>query len=103
MDLDLGVGPRPLDHDPAGPEFVAPVEHVDLRREAGQVARLLERGVAAADHRDLLVAEEEAVAGGAGGNTAAPKPRLAVEPEPHRRRAGRDDDRLALVLDAARP
>ena len=48
------------------PERVAPVEQVDLGREAGQEGRLLERGVAAADDRDLAVAEEEAVAGRAG-------------------------------------
>ena len=99
----FGLRERALDHDPARPELVAPVEHVDLRREAGQVGRLLERGVAAADDRDLLVAEEEAVARGAGGHAAAAQPRLALEPQPHRRRAGRDDDRLGLVLDAARP
>ena len=32
---------------------------------------LLDRGVAAADHRDFLVAVEKPVTGGAGGNAAA--------------------------------
>ena len=72
-------------------------------REARQEQRLLERGVAAADDRDLLVAEEEAVAGRAGGDAAAAQPRLALEAQPDRRRAGRDDDRLGRVLDAAGP
>ena len=54
------------------------------RREAGQEGRLLERGVAAADDRDLLVAEEEAVAGRAGAHAATAQPGLAVEAEPDR-------------------
>ena len=69
------------------------MEQVDLRGEPGQVGRLLERGVAAADDRDLAVAEEEAVARRAGRDAAAAQPGLALEAEPHRRRAGRDDDR----------
>ena len=51
------------------------MEEVDLRGEAGQVGRLLERRVAAADDRDLLVAEEEAVARRAGRHAAAAEPR----------------------------
>ena len=99
----LGCGERPVDHDLAGPERVAAVEEVDLRREAGQVGRLLEGRVAAADDRDLAVLEEEPVARRAGRHAAAAQPGLAVEPEPQRRRPGRDDDRLGAVLRAARP
>ena len=79
------------------------MEEVDLRREPGQVGRLLERGVAAADDGDLAVAEEEAVTGRARGDPTAAEPRLRVEAEPQRRCAGRDDDRLGPVLGAARP
>ena len=103
MDLDLGVGARPIDHDLRRPERVAPVEQVDLRREAGQVGRLLERGVATADHGDLAIAEEEPVARRARGHAAAPQARLAVEPEPQRRGPGGDDDGLRPVLGAACP
>src|SRR5204862_499446 len=74
VDIDLRVLLRPVDHDPAGPELVAPVEHVDLRREAGEVARLLEGRVAAAHDRDLLVAEEEPVARRTRRAAAAAKP-----------------------------
>ena len=103
VDLDLGMVVRPVDHDLRRPEAVAPVEQVDLGREAGQVGRLLERGVAAADDRDLAVLEEEPVARRAGRHAAAAQPRLAVEAEPQRRRAGGDDHGLGAVLGAARP
>ena len=79
------------------------MEQVDLGREAGQVGRLLERGVAAADDGDLAVPEEEPVAGRARRHAAAAQAGLAVEPEPQRRRAGGDDHGLRAVLGAAGP
>ena len=103
MDLDLVVGDRPVDHDLRRPERVAPVEQVDLGREAGEVGRLLERGVAAADHGDLAVLEEEAVACRAGRHAAPAQPGLAVEPEPQRRGARGDDHGLCPVLGATGP
>ena len=39
--------------------------------ELGEERGLLDGGVAAADHGDVVVAEEEAVAGGAGGDAVA--------------------------------
>ena len=76
---------------------------MDLGREARQVGRLLEGGVPAADDGDLAVLEEEPVAGRAGRHAAAAEPRLAVEAEPQRRRAGGDDDGLGAVFGAACP
>ena len=99
----LGFVVGAVDHDLRRPERVAAMEQVDLRGEAGQVGRLLERGVTAAHDGDLAVAEEEAVARGAGRHAAAAKAGLRVESEPQRRRAGRDDDRLCPVFDAAGP
>src|SRR5439155_14828079 len=101
--LDLRVRLRPVDHDLAAPEPVTPMEQVDLRGEPRQERRLFERRVAAADDRDLLAAEEEPVARRAGRHAAAAQARLAVEAEPEGRGTRRDDDRLGLVLDAARP
>ena len=80
----------------------------DLVAEAGEEERLLERRVAAADDEDVLVAEEGAVAGGAGRDAAALQPLFGVDPEPAGARAGRDDHRASLVLlvldpDAERP
>jgi hypothetical protein len=43
----------------------------DARGVIGEIDRLLDGGVAAADDADLLAAEEEAVAGGAGRDAEA--------------------------------
>ena len=72
----------------------------DVRSDVGQVQRLLHRGVAAADHGDRLVAVEEAVAGGAGGNSLAAINLLRGKSQIFGRRAGRDDERVAGVLAA---
>ena len=71
LELDLGVGERAVLHDLRRPQLVAAVDDRDLGRELGEEDRLLDRGVAAADHRDRLLAEEEAVARGAGGHAVA--------------------------------
>ncbi len=90
-------------HDLAGPELVPAVEEVDLRGEACQVEGLLEGRVAAPDHGDLLVPEEEAVAGRAGRHAVPAEPLLGREAQPDRRRPGCHDDGLGAVLHAARP
>ena len=97
-ELDLLVGPGAVDHDRRGPELLAPVDEVDLAREAADERRLLERRVAAADDRDDLVAEERGVAGGAVRDAAALEAQLRLEPELARARAGRDDDAVGQVL-----
>ena len=74
-----------------------------LRANFVRIERLLHRGVAAADHGDLAVLEEEPVARRAGADTAAPQALFAFELQPDRRRAGRDDHALRAVLRAARP
>ena len=50
----------------------------DLGGEIGEIERFLDRRVAAADDHDLLVAEEEAVAGGAGRDAEALEGLLAT-------------------------
>jgi hypothetical protein len=68
------------------------VDHRDARGEPAEERRLLQRGVAAADDRDVLVAEEEAVAGGAPGHAVAGQPLLAGHVElPVGRTCGEDD------------
>ena len=57
----------------------------------GEVEGLFDRGVAAADHRDLFAAVEKPVTGGAGGNAAAIESGLALQPKPTRLGAGGDD------------
>ncbi|TKS60846.1 MAG: hypothetical protein EWM73_03046 [Nitrospira sp.] len=69
-ELDLGVLQRTLLHDLGGAERIAAMDHLHLAAEAREVERLLHGGVAAADDHDVLVLEEEAVAGGAGADAA---------------------------------
>ena len=86
--------------DGLGAELVATVDQVHLARDVGQVERLLDRGVAAADDADLLAAVEEAVAGGA---AADPRPMKACSegsPRYFGARAGGDDERVAGVATA---
>src|SRR6059036_2667674 len=60
--LDLRIREGPLLQDLRGPELVAPVHDVDLARVAGEIVRLLHRGVAPADDGEHLALEERAVA-----------------------------------------
>ena len=103
VDVDLGMGYRPVLHDLAGAERLAPVEHVDLGRKARQEEGLFEGRVAPADDRDLLVPEEEAITSRARGHPAATQASLAFDPQPQRGCAGRHDHGLGGVLDAPRP
>jgi hypothetical protein len=67
----LGLVEQLLLQDLLGAQRIAAVHQRDLGGDVGQIQRLLDRGVAAADDGDLLIAVEKAVAGGAGGNAAA--------------------------------
>ncbi len=70
---------------------------VTLLGVVGQVERLLDRGVAAADHRNPLAAVEEPVAGRAGRDAGALQPLLRRQAEPARLRAGGDHHRVGQV------
>src|SRR6516162_11796060 len=63
----------------------------DLGRKIGEKQRLLDGGIAAADHQDVLAAIEKAVAGGAGGNAIAAKFLLRRQIEPARLGASRQN------------
>src|SRR5204863_8164885 len=63
---------------------------VHLAAEAGQVERLLHRGVAAADHHDVLVLEEEPVARRARRHATPHELGLVGTPQHLGRGAGRD-------------
>ena len=71
--------------------------------EPGEEGRLLHRGVAAADHHDVLVAEEEAVTGGTGRHAVAEQLLLAGHAERPPRRTGRQDDGAGPVRRLADP
>ncbi|MNZ60980.1 hypothetical protein D3C78_790610 [compost metagenome] len=68
-----------------------------LAGDVGQVQRFFHGGIAAADHRHLAVAVEEAVAGGAGGNALAHEGLFRRQAEVTRAGAGGDDQRVAAV------
>ena len=70
----------------------------DLRGDVGEIQCLLDRGIAAADDGDLLIAIEEAVAGGAGRDTLAHEGFLGSQAEILGSGTGRDDQRVAGVF-----
>ena len=61
-----------------GAQLVAAHDEDDLGGELGEEAGLLDGAVAAADDGDLLTAEEEAVAGGAGGEAVPQQARFSA-------------------------
>src|SRR6516164_7247661 len=65
--------------------------------EIAEEQRLLDRGIAAADYQHLLVAIEEAVAGGAGRNAVTLEFLLGRQLQPTRLGAGRDDEAVCQV------
>ena len=95
--LDLGMLEQPVLQDLFGAERVAPVHDRHLGGEIGEEQRLFDRGIAAADHDDFLVAVEEAVAGRAGRHAVALELLLGGQIEPARLRAGRDDQGVGEI------
>src|SRR4051812_28753207 len=76
---DLLVVLCALLHDLGSAELGAAVDDGHALGEAGEEGGLLHGGVAATDHDDVLVAEEEAVTGRAGRDAAAEQPLLVVQ------------------------
>ena len=95
--LDLRMLEQPLLQDLLGAQAVAPMHQRHLGGEIGEEQRLLDRGIAAADHQHFLAAIEEAVAGGAGGDAVAAEFLLARQIEPARLGAGRENQRLGEI------
>src|SRR5262249_36536673 len=54
--VDLRIAEQPLLQDLLGPQRVAPVDQRYPPRVIGQINRLLDRGIAASDHHDVLAA-----------------------------------------------
>ena len=96
-ECDFLVGAGAIEHDFGSAKFVAAVDERDMLRKLRQKRGFFHCRVAAADDEDVAVAKEKTVAGGAGGNAVAQQVTLRFNPEHARRRAGRDDQRLALV------
>ena len=85
---------KPVLHDLLGAKRVTPVDQRHRIADIGKIERLLDSRVAAADHRHVTLAIEEAVTGGAGRNTTPVESLLRVQAEPPRLRAGGDNHRV---------
>src|SRR6516162_7673668 len=94
---------QPVLQDLLCAQLVAPVHQRHVLRDVRQVQRLLDRSVAAADHRHAVPAEEEAVAGCARRHSAAAEFLLRRQPQIFRGRTGRDDQRIAAVVSEVAP
>ena len=74
------------------------MHQVDLACDVGKIERFLDRGIAAADDRHVLVTEEEPVAGGAGGHALAHELLFRFDAQVLRAGPGGDDQRVRRVL-----
>src|SRR5690606_3208601 len=93
--LDLFVRDGAVGHDLRRPEGIAAVDEVDLAREAGEEEGFLARAVAAADHGDIHLAIERAVARRAGGDALASVELLLTRDVRQPRRCAGGDDHAA--------
>ena len=73
------------------------VDDRDPAGELGEKRRLFDRRVASPDDSDLLIPEEEPVAGGTGGETVPDEPLFGFEAEHDRLGSGGDDERLSQM------
>src|SRR5450759_5704864 len=89
---DLGMLEQANLQDALGAEMIAAMHNGHLRGEVGEKQRFLDRGVAAADHDDLLAAIEKSVAGRAGRHAKALEFLFRWRAEPARLRAGGKND-----------
>src|SRR5262245_47950598 len=81
-----------------GAERIAPVHDRDARSEIGEEQRLLDRGIAAADHQHVIAPIEEAIAGGASGYAIALEFLLGRQVEPARLGTGRNNHAVGEVV-----
>src|SRR5262249_13602178 len=95
--FNRGMVEEALLQDLLGPEGVAAVNDCHAARKVGEVERFFDSAIAAADHGDVLAAEEEAVTGGAGRHAKAAELVLGRKTQPLRLRAGGDDDAVGEV------
>ena len=69
-----------VDHDRLCLEFVATVDQMHFAGDIGQIQGFFDRGIAATDHANHLLAVEKSVAGGAARDSAAHKGLFRGEP-----------------------
>ena len=91
-DFYLRVREQPFLQNLLGTERIPAVDDGDGAGEIGQEQRLLDRGISAANHGNVLALIEEAVAGRAGRHTVALEFLLARQPQPPGLGARADND-----------
>ena len=103
-ELDLRVGARSIDQDRLRAQLVSAMEDVDLLGVAGQEFALLDGGVTATDHGQLLALEEGAIADRAVADPAAPELLLPGDAEVAGQAArGHDQGRRADLVTRLQP
>src|SRR5208282_4255600 len=94
--LYLRISTGAIEHDFRSAKLLTTMNKCHLGREARQKYGFFHGGVAAADHRDFLAREKEAIASRAGRNTVAYQRMLVRQAEPARGRSAGDDQRAGL-------
>src|SRR5690606_41544303 len=97
MHGDLRVLEGALLHDLRGAKLIAPVDQVDALAHASEELRLLHRGVAATDDRNIFTRIKRAVTGRAGGHAGVAQALLVRQPEVLRAGASREREREAIA------
>jgi len=96
-EFDFFVGAGAVEHDFRGAKFVAAVNQIQPGGVTGEKAGFLHRGIASADDGDGFVTKKEAVASGAGRDTAAEQGALFGKAEQTRGGSRGDDQSFGLV------
>lgn len=92
-EFDLLIGPGAFQHDVRSAIVVRPVQQVDLGGKPGEEEGLFHGRIAAADDSYLFAGEEEAIAGGTGGDAMTDQGLLRRQTQPARRGTAGDDQR----------
>src|SRR5579875_1668515 len=87
-----------LQHDLGSAEILAAMHERDFATEPAQEICFFHRRIAAADHHDLFIAEEKAVARSAGTHAMTDKFLLVRKVQPARGGASSDDERVSPYL-----
>ena len=100
-DIDFLMAEQALLQDLLGAQCVAAMDQRDPGGNIRQIEGFLDSGIATTDDDDILVPEEEPVAGGACGNTFSAKGLFALQSKPAGLGPGRDDNGISYEYIAA--
>src|SRR6516165_630208 len=95
--VDLGITEQPILQDFLRPQRIPAMNECHPPRMVGQINRLLDRGITATDHKDVLAAKEKSVSGSTSRHPETAKGFLARQTEPTSLGTGRYDHRIARI------